>query len=62
MSGTKLLYKSAGVLMIKDRIKLNQLVLIQHDFMNGSNLFVRKTVSNTQTRRAGVPTLTLVRL
>lgn len=59
--GTRMLHKSAGVLLINDRIRFNQLTLIQHDFMNGSNIFERQAVVNVNTRSTVIPTLTLSR-
>lgn len=61
---TRLFHKLAGVLLVKDRIRFNTLVLIHLDNINNSTLFPvtnRKTVTNPRTRTTNTILLELTR-
>lgn len=55
MSGTRRIHKTAKVLMIKDKIQYNQLVLIHHEKLNNTNLFPMPMDINTMTRSSVGP-------
>lgn len=50
LTGTCLVHKTARVLMIRDKIRYNQLVLIHHEILNNSTLFSMSVDSNARTR------------
>lgn len=58
---TRLLHKSEGVLLIKDKIRFNQLSLIQHDFINNSPLFSRAVIDNPTSSSSDDVLLSLTR-
>lgn len=60
-AGTLQMHSTARVLLIKDRIRHNQLSLIHHGVLNGLDTFPMVNVLNTRTRSTDTPELKLIR-